>query len=230
MHLIDATRTQQFEHGPQIQGLPAARHALNLGPGQGFGFTRGEHQGLPFQTQQRQIARMASMLEADTGETQLQSYDWRYYDTKLRREEYGVDQTEVSHFFPLQQVLDGIQAASDAGLKVKMPFIQEAREAGGRLAVIDPRRTESTESADLWLRPRPGSDGALALALASEIIREGGIDEAFIHEHVTGFDEFAASVRECSIEWASAITESPSVRQTERLRGSTMKMAFDRCG
>jgi anaerobic selenocysteine-containing dehydrogenase len=110
----------------------------------------------------------------------------------------------------------------------QMPFIQEAREAGGRLVVIDPRRTESTESADLWLRPRPGSDGALALALASEIIRAGGVDEAFIHDHVTGFDEFAASVRECSIEWASAITEipAPGIRELAEWIGSTGPMTI----
>jgi len=110
----------------------------------------------------------------------------------------------------------------------QMPFIQEARETGGRLVVIDPRRTESTESADLWLRPRPGSDGALALAIASEIIRSGGVDEAFVHDHVTGFDEFAASVRECSIEWAAAITEIPAlqIRELAEWIGSTGPMTI----
>ena len=110
----------------------------------------------------------------------------------------------------------------------QMPFIQEARETGGRLVVIDPRRTESAESADLWLRPRPGSDGALALAIASEIIRSGGVDEAFVHDHVTGFDEFAASVRECSIEWAAAITEIPAlqIRELAEWIGSTGPMTI----
>ncbi len=92
----------------------------------------------------------------------------------------------------------------------QMPFIQEAREAGGRLVVIDPRRTESTESADLWLRPRPGTDGALALALAGEIIRSNSIDETFVRDRVSGFEEFAALAGECSPEWASEITEVPA--------------------
>jgi anaerobic selenocysteine-containing dehydrogenase len=92
----------------------------------------------------------------------------------------------------------------------QMPFIQEAREAGSRLVVIDPRRTESTESADLWLRPRPGSDGALALALAGEVIRLGGVDETFVREHVAGFDEFGALAGECPVEWASEIAEVPA--------------------
>ena len=100
----------------------------------------------------------------------------------------------------------------------QMPFIQEAREAGGRLVVIDPRRTESTDSADLWLRPRPGSDGALALALAGELIRSGGTDDAFIRDHVLGFDEFSALVADCSVEWASAITDVP-VPQVRELAG-----------
>jgi anaerobic selenocysteine-containing dehydrogenase len=91
----------------------------------------------------------------------------------------------------------------------QMPFIQQAREAGGRLVVIDPRRTESTESADLWLRPRPGSDGALALALCGEIIRSEAVDEAFVRDHVDGFEEFAALALESTPEWASEVTEIP---------------------
>jgi anaerobic selenocysteine-containing dehydrogenase len=97
----------------------------------------------------------------------------------------------------------------------QMPFIQEAREAGGRLVVIDPRRTESTESADLWLRPRPGSDGALALALCGEIIRSGAVDEAFVRDRVTGFEEFAALALECTPAWASEITDIPADRILE---------------
>ncbi len=89
----------------------------------------------------------------------------------------------------------------------QMPFIQEAREAGGRLVVIDPRRTESTESADMWIRPRPGTDGALAMALAGEIIRTGSVDHDFIRESVAGFPEFSALASECSPEWASDITD-----------------------
>ncbi|TDI45127.1 MAG: hypothetical protein E2P02_08110 [Acidobacteria bacterium] len=46
-------------------------------------------------------------------------------------------------------------------------FINDALEAGGTLVVIDPRRTETAERADLLIQPRPGTDGALALGLDS---------------------------------------------------------------
>lgn len=56
----------------------------------------------------RDIDRMAQMLRSDTGDTALQSYDWRYYDTRIRKTEYGVDPNRVAEYFPLQRVLDGM--------------------------------------------------------------------------------------------------------------------------
>ncbi len=55
-----------------------------------------------------EIDRMRDLLAADTGEEVLQVYDWRYYDTQLRKRDYGVDQSEVAAYFPLARVLDGI--------------------------------------------------------------------------------------------------------------------------
>ncbi len=54
------------------------------------------------------IRRMAEMLDVDTGDGVLQPWDWRFYDTKLRREQYGVDQAAIAQYFPLQHVLDGM--------------------------------------------------------------------------------------------------------------------------
>jgi anaerobic selenocysteine-containing dehydrogenase len=94
----------------------------------------------------------------------------------------------------------------------QMPFVQQARDAGACVVVIDPRRTETSESADLWIRPRPGTDGALALAVAHEVIRRDGIDREFIRDRVHGYDEFAELVRECTPDWAAAIAEIPAAQ------------------
>ncbi len=51
---------------------------------------------------------MAKLLEQDTGETTVQPWDWRYYDTQIRRRDFGVDPIEVAAYFPLEQVLDGM--------------------------------------------------------------------------------------------------------------------------
>lgn len=51
---------------------------------------------------------MEVMLEEDHGQGLIQSYDFRYYDTQLRKRDYGVDPMEVASYFPLQQVVDGM--------------------------------------------------------------------------------------------------------------------------
>ena len=98
----------------------------------------------------------------------------------------------------------------------QMPFIDQALEAGGRLIVIDPRRTESSERADLLIQPRPGSDGALALAVAHCLIRDDRIDHRFVDQHVHGFEAFAAGVQTATPRWAAQIT-GVEMRYIERL-------------
>lgn len=104
----------------------------------------------------------------------------------------------------------------------QMLHIDQALANGGRLVVIDPRRTESAERAELLIQPRPGTDGALALAVAHVLIREGWIDQPFIDAYVLGFPEFSAMVRECSPQWAEAATGVPAgavVTLAEAIRG-----------
>jgi thimet oligopeptidase len=53
-------------------------------------------------------AAVAELLEADTGDTIVQTWDWSYYDTQQRKTDYGVDNFEVAKYFPLHQVLEGM--------------------------------------------------------------------------------------------------------------------------
>lgn len=71
-----------------------------------------------------------------------------------------------------------------------VPWIKKAKEKGAYLVVIDPLHTETTRLADLHLMPRPGTDGALALAIANIIDNEGLLDMEFIKNNTLGFDEF----------------------------------------
>jgi anaerobic selenocysteine-containing dehydrogenase len=58
--------------------------------------------------------------------------------------------------------------------------VREAQKRGAKLIVVDPRRAGLAASADLWLRPRPGSDGALALGLANALLEGGRFDRDFV--------------------------------------------------
>jgi thimet oligopeptidase len=54
------------------------------------------------------IDAMGELLETDEGESQIQSWDWRYYDTQQRRTDYGVDPFEIAQYFALDSVLAGM--------------------------------------------------------------------------------------------------------------------------
>lgn len=58
--------------------------------------------------------------------------------------------------------------------------IAAARRNGARLIVADPRPTALAREADVWLRVRPGTDAALALGIAREMVATQGIDEGFV--------------------------------------------------
>ena len=64
--------------------------------------------------------------------------------------------------------------------------VVKALQRGMRLIVVDPRRVGLAAKADLWLRVRPGTDGALALGLANVMIERGWYDCDFIREWSNG--------------------------------------------
>jgi anaerobic selenocysteine-containing dehydrogenase len=64
--------------------------------------------------------------------------------------------------------------------------IVEALKRGMRLIVIDPRHVGLASKADLWLRVRPGTDGALALGIANVMIERGWYDQGFIRDWSNG--------------------------------------------
>ncbi len=86
------------------------------------------------------------------------------------------------------------------------PFIEEARAAGARLVVIDPLLTPTAERADWHIRPRPGSDAALALAVAHEIFVRGWHDEPWLEAHGHEWRAYRERAATCPPERAAELT------------------------
>jgi len=86
--------------------------------------------------------------------------------------------------------------------------LRDYRKAGGKLIAIDPRRTELTDMADLWLQLRPGTDGALAYGMIRVIIAEKLYDTEFVRDWCLGFEELTKAVEEFTPE-----PRSPGFRQ-----------------
>ncbi|MGB0845402.1 MAG: molybdopterin-containing oxidoreductase family protein [Thiolinea sp.] len=64
------------------------------------------------------------------------------------------------------------------------------RKKNRKMIVVDPRRTETAELADIHLQIRPGTDGALALGFHHLIFKNGWQDQAFLDEWASGLDTF----------------------------------------
>jgi assimilatory nitrate reductase catalytic subunit len=74
-----------------------------------------------------------------------------------------------------------------------------------KIIVVDPRRTETAEFADLHLQIQPGTDVALFHAMLHAMIWDGAVDAGFIADHTSGFDAIKALVREMSPAIAARI-------------------------
>jgi anaerobic selenocysteine-containing dehydrogenase len=81
-------------------------------------------------------------------------------------------------------------------------FAQQAKRAGAVLWCIDPRRTETADKCHHHLAIRPGTDGALALALMHELVVHGGIDEDYVARHVQQGAQGWPALRERALQWA----------------------------
>lgn len=86
------------------------------------------------------------------------------------------------------------------------PLVQQAVDQGARVVVIDPRRTAMAGRADLHLAINPGTDAALAYAIANLWLGNQWLDREFIAQHAEGAEEFLVTAREWSLDRASEVT------------------------
>jgi anaerobic selenocysteine-containing dehydrogenase len=113
-----------------------------------------------------------------------------------------------------------------------MTHIARARKARGtRLVVVDPYRTGTAAAADLHLALRPGTDGALAVAVMHVLFKEGYADRGYMARYTDAPGELEAHVASRTPEWAAAITGLDAARIVEfaRLYGRT-KRSYIRVG
>jgi formate dehydrogenase alpha subunit len=87
---------------------------------------------------------------------------------------------------------------------------RRAMARGARIIVINPKRVELCDQADLWIQQRPGTDVALFNAMAKVILDEGLANQEFIRTRTEGFQEWRASLEEFTLERAAALTGVPA--------------------
>ena len=105
-------------------------------------------------------------------------------------------------------VLWGINAAYST-INV-MTLVKQARARGAYVVAIDPYRTPTAQQADEHLMVRPGTDGALALAVMHVLVAEDRLDREYLARATVGFEPLARHVKDWPPERVASITGVPA--------------------
>ena len=111
--------------------------------------------------------------------------------------------------------------------------VEMARQRGMKVIIIDPRITPAVEKqCDLHLRIKPGTDCALALGLARELIVNDWVDHEYIEKNVHGYEEYKAYVMDFTPERVEKLTDVPAgqVRLAAKMIHENMPLAINQSG
>ncbi len=97
-----------------------------------------------------------------------------------------------------------------------------ALESGAKLVVVDPQKIDMARIADLWIKVRPGSDGALAMGALKVLIEEKLYDQDIVTNWTVGFESLKEHVESFSLEDVEKVTWVPrrQIEEFARLYGT----------
>lgn len=93
--------------------------------------------------------------------------------------------------------------------------IRAIQARGGKVIVVDPRRTETAKVASEHVFIRPGTDVFLFLSFLHELIAAGGVDRARVERHMTGFEEVERLAHVWPAERTEPVTGVPAAKLRE---------------
>ncbi|HET9912140.1 MAG TPA: formate dehydrogenase subunit alpha [Anaerolineales bacterium] len=102
---------------------------------------------------------------------------------------------------------------------IALQMKEAVRQNGAKMIVVDPRRIELVDFAELWLPLKPGTNVPVFSAMAHVIVKENLINHEFIAERTEGFTDFIESLEKFTPEYAEEISGVPAedIRKAARL-------------
>lgn len=98
-------------------------------------------------------------------------------------------------------------SAGESGAPSKS--LLELKERGGKIIVVDPRRTETARYADLLIQPLPGHDAAIFAAIAHILLRDETYNALFCQRFVAQLDVLREAVARFTPEFAAKRADVP---------------------
>ncbi|MCK4535058.1 MAG: molybdopterin-dependent oxidoreductase, partial [Syntrophobacterales bacterium] len=102
------------------------------------------------------------------------------------------------------------------------------RQHGAKLIVVDPRKIPLVKYADIWLRPKPGTNVAVLSGLMNVILNEGLLAKEYIETRTEGFDAFKETIEKYTPEYVEEISGVPAddIRTAARIYGEAERAAI----
>jgi anaerobic selenocysteine-containing dehydrogenase len=107
-------------------------------------------------------------------------------------------------------------------------IVKEAQKKGAKVVVIDSYASKTAKEADWHIAPKPGTDGALAMAMIHTIIEDGWVDQDYVDQYTVGFADLKERAQTRTPEWAEEITGVPAhvIRTLAREYATTQPAAI----
>ena len=124
-------------------------------------------------------------------------------------------------------IIWGTNAASTQ-INVMTHALKARRDRGAKIVVIDTYRNGTAKQADLFIKVRPGTDGALACALMHILFRDGKADRSYLQDFSDCPDRLETHLQNRDPQWASTISGVPvsDIEALATLIGNTPKTFF----
>jgi thiosulfate reductase / polysulfide reductase chain A len=119
---------------------------------------------------------------------------------------------------------------AETGYTSDTTALASAKENGAHIVVVDPRLTNTAAYAHEWLPVKPGTEGAMMLAMMNVMVKEQLYDAAFVADYVNGFDEFTKFLEDKTPDWAEIETQLSAdsiTRIARELAGAKPACAVD---
>ncbi len=102
---------------------------------------------------------------------------------------------------------------------IALQMKEAVRKYGAKLIVIDPRRIDLVDFAELWLPLKPGTNVPVLTAMAHVIVKERLVNSEFVKNRTEGFEDFVESLEKFTPEYAESISGVPAddIRKAARL-------------
>jgi formate dehydrogenase alpha subunit len=111
---------------------------------------------------------------------------------------------------------------------IALQMKEAVEKHGAKLIVIDPRRIELVDFAELWLPLKPGTNVPVFSAMAHVIVEEGLVNHDFVERRTEGYAEFLQSLEKFTPEFAQEVSGVPAedIRQAARMYAQASKAAI----